>query len=410
MILHKKEETQKMAISELKRYKLRMQIIRLLYKRKLQSASELSKKINVSLPTVRSILEDLIAKKVAVALGSGNSQGGRKPIIYSLAADAFFILAVELGQYRGKAVIFNTMNEEVSPVRGFDTSIDDPLLEEKLEKIVDQLLTETGLPDIKITAVGISMPGLVDSENGINRTIKRTEDRNIAARLTKRFGIRTYIENDARMQGLGELIFGKARNTNNTLVINWNWGLGLGMVLNGDIYSGATGCAGELSHIRIMENGKLCECGKRGCLQTIAGAQHLLDMAREEIARGTISQLTSQFGERPQELTPVDIINCAKKGDELSISLLTTLSTNLAWGISILIQLYNPELIVLNGPLTQAGQFILIPVRQALNKYCLESTSESVRIEISDMGEHSGLKGVAVMVFKKIFRDKSIEV
>ncbi|MGD9931936.1 MAG: ROK family transcriptional regulator [Mangrovibacterium sp.] len=406
----KKADTQKMAISELKRYKLRMQIIRLLYKRNLQSASELSKKINVSLPTVRSILEDLIAKKVVVAPGSGNSQGGRKPTIYSLAGDAFFILAIELGQYRGKAVIFNSLNEEVSPVVAFDTNIDDPQLEDKMEKIMDKLLTGSGLQPGKLSAIGVSMPGLVDSENGINRTIKRTADRNIAARLTERFGIRTYIENDARMQGLGEFVFGKARNTNNTLIINWNWGLGLGMVLNGDIYSGSTGCAGELSHIRIMENGKLCECGKRGCLQTIAGAQHLLDMARDEIAQGTISQLTSQFGERPQELAPDDIISCAKKGDELSISLLTTLSTNLAWGISILIQLYNPELIVLNGPLTQAGQFILIPVRQALNKYCLESTSESVRIEISDMGEHSGLKGVAVMVFKKIFRDKSIEV
>ncbi|MGD9928474.1 MAG: ROK family transcriptional regulator [Mangrovibacterium sp.] len=410
MVLHRKEDTQKMAISELKRYKLRMQIIRLLYKRNLQSASALSKKINVSLPTVRSILEDLIEENVVVASGTGNSQGGRKPTIYSLSGDAFFILAIELGQYRGKAVIFNSLNEEVLPVVGFETNIDDPQLEEKMEKVIGELLTRAGLQPDKLSAIGVSMPGLVDSENGINRTIKRTADRNIATRLTNRFGIRTYIENDARMQGLGEFMFGKARNTNNTLIINWNWGLGLGMVLNGDIYSGATGCAGELSHIRIMENGKLCECGKRGCLQTIAGAQHLLDMARDEIAQGTISQLTSQFGERPQELTPDDIINCAKKGDELSISLLTTISTNLAWGISILIQLYNPELIVLNGRLTQAGQFILIPVQHALNQYCLKNISENVRIEISEMGDHSGLKGVAVMVFQNIFRDKSIDI
>jgi N-acetylglucosamine repressor len=406
----KKTDPGKMAVTELKRYKLRMYILKSLYKKGMQSASSLVKKTNVSLPTVRAVLDDLIREKIVGAFGIGDSNGGRKPVIYSLEKDAYFVLAVEMGHYLAKATIVDCLNNSRTRVQEFETNIDDPELEKKLKKVFDILLLEAGLEKDKITAIGVGMPGLIDTDHGFNKTIKDPKAQNIGERLSTYFKLRVFIENDARMQALGEFVFGKAKNALNTLVVNWSWGLGLGMILNGEMYRGVNGCAGELSHIRIAENGKLCECGKRGCLQTIAGARHLLNMAREEVQKGTISQLTKQFAAKPQEMTPTDIINCAKKGDELSISLLNILSTNLAWGLSILIQLYNPEQIVLNGPLAKGGQYVLIPIQQALNQYCLTSISEHVRIEISDLGENSGLQGVAVMVFHKIFRDKSLEV
>jgi len=405
----KKVDPKDMAVTELKRYKLRMHILKALYKKGMQSSSSLTKKTNVSLPTVRSVLDDLIREKIVSASGIGDSIGGRKPVIYSLEKDAYFVLAVEMGHYTAKSTIVDCLNNQRTGVLEFETHIDDPELERKLEKVLNNLLQEAGLSKDKLSAIGVGMPGLIDSDHGINKTIKDPEAKRIGDRLSKYFRIRAFIENDARMQSLGEFVLGKAKNTLNTLVVNWSWGLGLGMIINGEIYRGANGCAGELSHIRIAENGKLCECGKRGCLQTIAGARHLLNMAREEVQKGTISQLTKLFAAKPQEITPADIINCAKKGDELSISLLNVVSTNLAWGLSILIQLYNPEQIVLNGPLAKAGQYVLIPIQQAINQYCLTTISEHVRIEISDLGEHSGLQGVSVMVFHKLFRDKSLE-
>ena len=402
-------DTTKMAISELKRYKLRMQILLYLYKKSPLSALSLSKKIHVSLPTVRSILEELIEEKIVQIAGVGNSQGGRPPMLYSQTSDAYYIIAIELGHHTGKAQLFNNLNQEISSVQEFTTNINDPKLVEHVDKILKKLLKETKLEKNKIAAIGMSMPGLIDANNGLNRTIKNPEYRNVKQRFSARFNIPVYIENDARMQALGEFVFGKAKNTQNTIVLNWNWGLGVGMILNGQIYQGSNGSAGELSHIRILQEGKLCECGKQGCLETIASATVLIEMAQEAIKEGAISQLTTQFSEDPEQVSVSDIIQCAKKGDELSISLLNKLGTKLAWGLSILIQLVNPELIVLNGPLIEARKFILIPIQQTLNQYCLENIINNVKIEISDMGAHSGLKGVAVMVFQKIFRDKSIE-
>lgn len=410
MTPNRKIDPRHMAVTELKRYKLKMHILKTLYKKGMQSASSLTKKTNVSLPTVRSVLDELIQEGVVFESGIGASNGGRKPVVYSLAKDAYFILAVEIGHYMARATIVDCQNVNRTGIQEFETNIDDPDFEKKLEKTMYYLLREAGLEKDRISVIGIGMPGLIDSDQAINSTIKDPAARNIGERVSKHFNIRTLIENDARMQALGEFVFGKARNTMNTLVVNWNWGLGLGIILNGEIYKGANGCAGEFSHIRIVENGNLCECGKRGCIQTIAGARYLLTMAREEVRKGTISQLTSLFSNKPQDITPADVINCAQKGDELAISLLNVLSTNMAWGLSILIQLCNPEKIVLNGPLSKGGQYVLIPIQQAINQYCLTSISHHVRIEISDLGDYSGLQGVAVMGFQKLFRDKSIDM
>lgn len=407
MVLFKQVETEKMAISELKRYKLKMQIMSLLYQKSSRSASTLSKLTNVSLPTVRLVLDELIEENVVAIRGIGDSQGGRKPVIYSLSADAFYILAVELGHHSAKAVIYNSHNNEVSRILSFETNINDSELEGAVDKALNALLAETKLQKQKIVAIGLSMPGLIDSEQGINKTIRKGANRDVVSRFSRYFQIKTFIENDARMQALGEFTFGTARQTRNAIVINWDWGLGLGMILDGTIFKGANGSAGEFSHIRIDEEGDLCECGKKGCLQSMAGAGKLIAMAREELERGAVSQLTAQFAHNPDSLNPGDIINCAKKGDELSMMLLSKLSTRMAWGLSVLIQLLNPELIVLSGPMLKANQYVLIPIQQALHKYCLESILENVRIEVSRMDESAGLKGVAVMVFQKIFSDKS---
>ncbi|RKD92022.1 ROK family transcriptional regulator [Mangrovibacterium diazotrophicum] len=408
MILLNAEDIRKMPISELKRYRLKMHILRILYAKKTRSASALGKKINVSLPTIRAVLDELIEEKIVRIEGIGDSRGGRKPVMYGLYSDAFYILAVELGHYSAKAVIYNGQNVEVSSVREFDTNINDGELETKVDHVLQVLLEQASLSRDQIVAIGLSMPGLIDAEAGVNKTIVAENQRHVVDRFYSKFHIRTYIENDARMQALGEFTFGKARNSRHTIVINWDWGLGLGMILNGEIYSGSNGSAGELSHIRIQEDGDLCECGKKGCLQSMAGTRKLISMAKEELAKGAVSQLASQFTKDIDNIKAIDVINCAKKGDELCISLLSRLSTRMGWGLSVMIQLFNPELIVLSGPIIKASQYVLIPIQQALHKYCLESILESVRVEVSEMGENSGLKGVGVMVYQKIFSDKSL--
>ena len=202
-----------------------------------------------------------------------------------------------------------------------------------------------------------------------------------------------------------KLMSQKAKGKNNAIVINWNWGIGLGMILNGRLYRGTTGFAGEFSHIKMEEDGNLCICGKQGCLETIASANALLSYAKEGIQDKVISQLNNILSEENKELTVEDIILAAKAGDEFSISILSKVGIALGKGLSYIIQLMNPEIIVLSGSLAQAKQFVLTPIQQSINKYCLEKISSNSEIVISDLSEKSGLLGVNATMYQKIFSD-----
>lgn len=407
MILASEKSSSKMSVNELKKYRHKKSILRLLYHSDPASAPELSKKIGISLPTILLLLNDLIAAGLVITRGTGASTGGRKPSLYGLSDESLFVIACDMDRYQAKMTIFNSHNQRVTPLKYIDTNIDDDQLIVKLHSAARDLITSYNIPEDKIFGLGIDMPGLVDARSGINYTIKDARHQNIRERLEKEFGLSVYIDNDARMQAYGEYIFGKARSMRNAIVVNWSWGIGLGMIFDGKLYGGTNGFAGELSHIQLAEEGDLCICGKRGCLETIASANTIIKLARQGISEGKVSQLTQQFKNRTEEITPEHVISAARAGDEFSIAILNKVGLALGKGLSIIIQLMNPEIIVLGGPVAKANQFILTPIQQALNKYCLEKVVSNITIVTSDIDEHSGLLGSAAMVYQHLFSDQT---
>jgi len=405
MLLVSEKEYADLSVNKLKKYRLKKRILRLLYKYEGLSSPEISKHLHVSVPTIITLLNELISSNYIESKGTGKSKGGRKPLIYGLAKDSLYAIACDMGRYSTRMTIFNSHNEQATPIRNIETSIDDPELENKLFHAAEQLTEEYNIPYDKIFGIGVDMPGLIDSKLGYNYTIKDKNKQDIKERLFTKFHKLVYIDNDARMQAFGEYTFGKAKGKNNAIVINWNWGIGLGMILNGRLYRGTTGFAGELSHIKMVEDGTLCICGKKGCLETIASAHALLAYAREGIQDKVVSQLNSILSEENKELTVEDIISAAKAGDEFSISILSKVGIALGKGLSYIIQLMNPEIIVLGGSLARSNQFVLTPIQQSINKYCLEKISSNSEIVISEISEKSGLLGVNATMYQKIFSD-----
>jgi len=405
MIFETTTETKEMAGNELKKYRQKKKILQLLYSHENLSGPVISKRLGVSLPTVLSLMNELTESDFVEIKGAGKSSGGRKPTLFGLSDDSLFVVACELGRYSGKVTIYNPHNRQITPVITFETSIDDDKLTDKIYENVQELIENNSIKTNRILGVGLTMPGLIDEETGINNTIKNSVFRNVKERLENKFGKMVYVNNDARMQSYGEYIFGAAKGHPNAIVVNWSWGVGLGIIVGGKLYNGANGFAGELSHIQLVENGNLCICGKRGCLETVTSAYVLLREAVKGIKENKISQLTENFSGRTDELKPEDVINAAKAGDEFSIQLLHNLGLSLGKGLSITIQLINPDIIVLGGPVSSANQFVLNPIQQSLNKYCLEQIVANTQIVISDIWDKSGLLGITAMLFKKLFSD-----
>lgn len=395
----------KLVGNELKNYRRKKKILNLLYQKDTLSATVLGKRIGVSLPTAISILKELSKNKFVEVRGTGESKGGRRPTMFGLKNDAIFIIACELSRFTGKVGIYDSHNKLVAPVSVFDTSIDDLNLADKIYENAQQIIEHIGIDSERIFGVGVAMPGLVDSSLGINYTIKNEEFRNIQERLEQKFNKLVYINNDARMQAYGEFIFGAAKGFTDAIVINWNWGVGVGLILNEKLYNGSTGFSGELSHTKFIEDGELCICGKRGCLETVTSIKVLITKAKEAIKAGKISQLTNKFKNQIDELQPEDILIAAKLGDEFSISILNSVSLELGKALSSTIQLLNPDIIVIGGVVSRANQFVLSPIQQSINKYCLEQISGNTKIVISDNWEQSGLLGITAILFQKLFSD-----
>lgn len=395
----------KVSGNELKKFLQKKKILHLLYQHNSLSGTEISNKIGVSFPTALTLLSELSDLKLVETYGTGASSGGRKPNMYRLSSNSLFVVACELGRYQAKMIIYNSHNKAVTPVLEFDTHIDDDELSGKIYENARKLIEEYKVAEKNIWGIGVTMPGLIDEIQGINHTIKNEKYRNVRERLVEKFGKMVYVNNDARMQAYGEYIFGKAKGHENAIVINWSWGIGLGMIINGKLYNGSTGFAGELSHTKFKDEGDLCICGKRGCLETEASSNSLVKNAVKGVQECVVSQLTVAFRDNEHQLHPEDVIKAAKSGDEFAITLLNKIGLALGKGISFTIQLMNPEIIVLGGVISQANRFVLTPIQQSINKYCLDKISSNVKIVVSENWERAGLLGVSAMLFQKLFSE-----
>lgn len=389
--------------NQLKNYRRKKKVLSLLYHCETLTATDITKEIGVSLPTAISLLKELESNSLVESRGTGPSKGGRKPILFTLKNDSIFVVACELGRFKAKIAIYDSHNQLAGPAVKFETHIDDEQLVDKIYSHTQSIISEYNINPKFIFGIGVAMPGLVNEQEGVNYTVKKKAFRNIKERLEQKFNTLVYVNNDARMQAYGEFVFGKAVGYNNALIINWNWGLGMGMIFNGKIYDGATGFAGELSHTKFIEDGNLCICGKRGCLETVTSVYVLLQKAREAIAGGKVSQITEKFRNREKELQVEDVIQAAKSGDEFCISLLYSVGLALGKALANTIQLMNPDIIVLGGVVSEANQYVLSPIQQAVNQYCLEQISGNTQIVVSEMWEQAGLLGVTASLFQNLF-------
>jgi glucokinase-like ROK family protein len=394
---------QSLSGKELKKYLQNKRVIKYLYQRGHLTNSYLAKKLDLSIPTVQAILNELIADGLVQEQGLGTSNGGRRPSLYSLAENSLFVVGVDMNRYKTRMAIFNHFNENITGTITYDLKLEsDMSVLQKVHEKVEELIAHTPINRDKIIGIGINMPGLVDSTEGINHTYFNfaTPVRDI---LEEMFGLPVFIENDAKARALAEHKYGEATAKKNVLAIYLDWGVGLGMIFNGKLYKGKSGFAGEFSHIPLIENGELCVCGKKGCLETIASATALARMAKEGLKKGNDSILNNLVNEDMDKLEAQIIIEAARNGDQFAITLLSRIGHDLGKGIATLIQLLNPEMIILGGRMSQGREYLMTSIHQSLYKYCIPKLREDTEIVYSKLGNDAGVLGALAVVVENIF-------
>lgn len=392
---------------ERKKYLQKIGILQTLYFEGPKTNTDICERFKISSPTSIRLLNQLMEEGLVMKKGRGKSIGGRKPDLYRLKGGTFYVMGIQLEQYKLKMAIFNNQNEKMATYENVPFVMDrDARMVEPLYEMAQQLIDESGIPQEKLLGVGISMPGLVSSEEGKNFTyfLNEEEPESLEDILSGKFDKPVYILNDAKSACLAEYTFGPTENKNNILVISMDWGVGLGIIVDGNIHQGSTGFAGEFGHIPLVEDGLLCHCGKRGCLETVASGVAAVRMAKEGIQEGQNTVLRELSDHELENLDPKTIIDAANKGDQFAISILSKIGMNLGKGIAILIQIFNPEMVILEGKFAAAEQFITVPIQQSINTYCMAQLREKTTIRLSTLGEDAVLLGSVATVMDNIFR------
>jgi predicted NBD/HSP70 family sugar kinase len=378
----------------------RYQLVKHLFNLGPCSVATLCHTLNMSTPSVLKLITNLIDEDWIEKKGYGVSMGGRKPDLYGLKDKKILIVCIDIELFHTKIAIVDNNYNYIVEAQTIPLPISKstrPDFFSILNTHVQEILKAYGIANEQLIGCSVGMPGLIDSEKGKSYSyfLSDAEDSSLTTAFEKMLKLPVIIQNDVNGSSMAEFTHGMAKGKQNALILLMDWGVGLGIIMDGKLRKGACGFSGELGHIPFVENGALCYCGKHGCLETIASGNALSEMAKEGILSGKNSMLNKLSKEELQRIEPAVIIEAANKGDQYAIQLLSNIGTYMGKGIAVLIQLFNPELIILSGKIATAKQYITLPMQQAINTYCMTQIRERTTIVSSELGENSRLLGYA---------------
>jgi predicted NBD/HSP70 family sugar kinase len=380
---------------------LKREIIRLFVVGGNYSITDLSKDMNLSVPTVTKMIGELISEGYVTDFGKQGTNGGRKPNIYGLNPNAGYFVGVDIAKDSiGLGVItFKGQLVEYAGNREFVLENTMQSLDE-LCRIINNFMDHLSVPRKKILSVGVNLSGRVNSESGFSYSFLFLGEKPLSMMIEERINCNVFIENDSRAMTYGEFMNCEEEGRRNMLYINASWGLGLGIIIDGKLYYGKSGFSGEFGHFPFYENEIICRCGKRGCLETGASGSALHRIFTEKLKEGRVSMLSEKFSVGGN-ISLDDIMNAIQKEDVLAIELIENIGEELGKALSGLINIFNPELIIIGGTLAKAKDSLLLPVKSAINKYSLNLVSKDTKIKLSRLGEKGGVVGACMLVRSK---------
>ncbi|QNK64593.1 ROK family transcriptional regulator [Pedobacter sp. PAMC26386] len=381
---------------------LRLDIIKQLYYKNPLSLTELSKLTQKSLPLVTKVVNELVEEGYVQEQGLGPSTGGRRASLFLLNLEKQkYVVAVATDQFTARMIIYDLANNVIHPVEMLELDItDDQHAVDKLVSFIHQNIDVSGIDKKNILGIGIGMPGFINAEEGINYSNLKTHNGSpLGKYLTTKLKLPVFIDNDSRLIANAELYFGAAVGMKDVMVVNIGWGTGLGMIVNGKLYRGNSGYAGEFSHIPLSNTGTLCSCGKRGCLEVETSLLVMTQKAKLEIEAGAATSMTELFKDKSRNVGEL-FLEAARNHDPLAVSVISDAAFQIGKGVATLIHIMNPECIVLSGRGAAAGKILLPPIQQAINEFCIPRIAEQTTIILSELAEDAELLASASLVIE----------
>ncbi len=381
-------------------------LLNLLFREQAASRADLSRVTGLSRSTVSAIVDELIATDLVRETGAGISTGGRRPTILQFNDDAFALVGVEMGASHLRATVTNLRAGVRADVEVAHAVVDDPDgTLTAIEALIQRALDQAGVARRTVLGIGVAVPCPLDLRNPDQlcyQLMPRWEGINVRRAISERFGVPVSIDNDANLGALAERWWGAGRGGEDLTYIKIATGVGAGHIIAGEVYRGSNGTAGEIGHLAIDLRGPECRCGLRGCLAALVGADALA--ARLDAATGTSGTRTK----RKRAGTVSELAAAARAGDPLACTVVTEAGAYLGIAVASLLNLLNPAIVVLGGPLTEAGDLLLEPIRDTVRRRSLFRSVAEARIVTSELGDPAVAIGAATLVLQAALREPAL--
>jgi N-acetylglucosamine repressor len=369
------------------------------------SRTQLTDLSGLSVGAVSQITNELLASNWVMEVGEGEYTGGRRQTLLKLNPHAGCAVGIKLMEDR----VFGAITDLESRVLYYDVwhalpDHDPQSVSLVLAQIVRDIIARSGVSDRLLMGVGVGLAGAINPHEGVVHSSPFFGWRNVplASLLEQQINFPVFIENDVNTLSFAEQLFGPGQHRDNFLVITVGRGIGLGIVINGEVYQGARGGVGEIGHITLDPVGPRCDCGKNGCLEALAADPAVLLYVQKGLKmRGEPDAVLPQ--------TLADIVDAARNGHGLAREALARSGRYLGIGVATAVNLLCPSLIILSGEGIVAGDFRLQPMFDALHEHTFDGLLKDVEVVVQPLDDHTWARGAASLVISRLFESPRLE-
>jgi glucokinase-like ROK family protein len=366
--------------------------------------TELSKELNLSVPTVTKFVDEMCTEGYINDYGKLETNGGRHPNIYGLNPESGYFIGVDMkkdGLDIGLINFKGDMMELRSDIPyNFANNMESM---DEMCRLIRDFIDNIKIDKSKILALNLNISGRVNPDEGYSYSIFNFDERPLTDILTEKIGYKVCIDNDTRAMTYGEYLQGCVKGERDVIFVNVSWGLGVGIIIDGKLYKGKSGFSGEFGHVSTFDNEIICHCGKKGCLETEASGSALYRILLERIGNGENSILSDRVADKKKPLTLTEIINAVNKEDMLCIEIVDEIGQKLGKQIAGLINLFNPEMVIIGGALSLTGDYLIQPLKSAIRKYSLNLVNKDSIIAISKLRSKAGVVGACMLARSRMF-------
>lgn len=362
------------------------------------SISEIAATAMTSVPTVTKYLSGLENKGLILSCGRTDSGQGRKACLYKICETKAYFVGVDPKQNSLEMALCDFAGTIVRTYKAPLAFENTPEGMEEVCSRVEEFISGSKIPADKIKVIAFNLSGRVNPKTGYSYSLFNFEnqDEPLSAILSSRLGCKVIIENDTRSMAYGEMKSVVKNKYSDFLYINVGWGIGLSIIIDGKQYYGRSGYSGEFGHSSTYDNEIMCHCGKKGCLETEVSGRAILHKFLERVSNGETTILKDRIS-KGQKITYKDIIHAANHDDMLAIDVLEKAGSELGKHIANLINIFNPEAVIIGGTIGHSGEFFFQPLQLSIKRYSLRLMSQGMDIVLSGLGEKAGITGACLL-------------